>query len=137
MWTADPSSAVGKAEAEAIEAKLMAEAQGLEKKAEAMSKMQQAAVVEMIIDKLPEIVKNAASPLSNVNSITMYGDGNSAKLVEDVMMTTGKIMEGIEGSTGLNVKALLSGALGGRIFNGNNSVNIEEIVSQATEIISE
>ena len=134
---AEGISAVGKAEAEAIKAKLMAEAQGLEAKAEAMSKMQQAAVVEMIVDKLPEIVKNAASPLSNVNTITMYGDGNSAKLVEDVMMTTGKIMEGIEGSTGLNVKALLAGALGGRIFNGNNSANIEEIANQAVQMISD
>lgn len=115
---AEGISAVGKAEADAIKAKLLAEAEGLDRKAEAMSKMQQAAVIEMIVDKLPEIVKNAASPLSNVDSITMYGEGNSAKLVEDVMMTTGKIMEGIQGSTGLDVKALLSGALGGKIFNG-------------------
>ena len=118
--------AVGKAEAESISAKLLAEAQGLEAKANAMSKMQQAAVVEMVVEKLPEIVKNAALPLTNVNSITMYGEGNSAKLVEDVMMTTGKIMEGIEGSTGLNVKALLSGAIGGKILgNSNPTINIE------------
>ena len=134
---AEGISAVGKAEADAIKAKLLAEAEGLDRKAEAMSKMQQAAVIEMIVDKLPEIVKNAASPLSNVDSITMYGEGNSAKLVEDVMMTTGKIMEGIQGSTGLDVKALLSGALGGKIFNGNNDVNIEEIANQVVDVISE
>ena len=90
----------------------------------------------MIVDKLPEIVKNAASPLSNVDSITMYGEGNSAKLVEDVMMTTGKIMEGIQGSTGLDVKALLSGALGGKIFNGNNA-DAEEIANKVIDAISE
>ena len=133
---AEGISAVGKAEADAIKAKLLAEAEGLDKKAEAMSKMQQAAVIEMIVDKLPEIVKNAASPLSNVDSITMYGEGNSAKLVEDVMMTTGKIMEGIQGSTGLDVKALLSGALGGKIFNGNNA-DAEEIANKVIDAISE
>ena len=133
---AEGISAVGKAEADAIKAKLLAEAEGLDRKAEAMSKMQQAAVVEMIVDKLPEIVKNAASPLSNVDSITMYGEGNSAKLVEDVMMTTGKIMEGIQGSTGLDVKALLSGALGGKIFNGNNA-DAEEIANKVIDAISE
>lgn len=134
---AEGISAVGEAEAKAIKAKLLAEAEGLDRKAEAMSKMQQAAVIEMIVDKLPEIVKNAASPLSNVDSITMYGEGNSAKLVEDVMMTTGKIMEGIEGSTGLNIKALLSGALGGKMFNGNNDLNIEKIANQVADVIVE
>lgn len=133
---AEGISAVGEAEAKAIKAKLLAEAEGLDRKAEAMSKMQQAAVIEMIVDKLPEIVKNAASPLANVDSITMYGEGNSAKLVEDVMMTTGKIMEGIQGSTGLDVKALLSGALGGKIFNGNNA-DAEEIANKVIDAISE
>ena len=67
----------------------------------------------------------------------MYGEGNSAKLVEDVMMTTGKIMEGIEGSTGLNIKALLAGALGGKMFNGNNDLNIEKIANQVADVIVE
>ena len=53
------------------------------------------------------------------------------------MMTTGKIMEGIEGSTGLNVKALLSGALGGKMFNGNNDLNIEEIANQVADVIAD
>lgn len=136
---AEGISAVGKAEAEAIKAKLLAEAEGLDRKAEAMSKMQQAAVVEMIVDKLPEIVKNAASPLSNVDKITMYGEGNSAKLVGDVMTTTEKIMEGIEGSTGLSVKSLLAGALGGKIFGESNcnNIDVDSIANQVIDAITE
>lgn len=133
---AEGISAVGLAEADAIKAKLLAEAEGLDRKAEAMSKMQQAAVIEMIVDKLPEIVKNAAAPLANVDKITMYGEGNSAKMIEDVMLTTGKIMEGIEGSTGLDVKALISGALGGKLSVGN-SVNVEEIASKVVDVVNE
>lgn len=133
---AEGISAVGLAEADAIKAKLLAEAEGLDRKAEAMSKMQQAAVIEMIVDKLPEIVKNAAAPLANVDKITMYGEGNSAKMIEDVMLTTGKIMEGIEGSTGLDVKALISGALGGKLSVGN-SVNVEEIANQVIDVMNE
>ena len=67
------------------------------------------------VDKLPEIVKNASLPLTNVNSITMYGEGNSSKLVGDIMTTTNKIMEGIEGSTGLNIKSLISSAVDGTL----------------------
>lgn len=133
---AEGISAVGLAEADAIKAKLLAEAEGLDRKAEAMSKMQHAAVIEMIVDKLPEIVKNAAAPLSNVDKITMYGEGNSAKMIEDVMLTTGKIMEGIEGSTGLDVKALISGALGGKLLSGN-SINIEGVTSQVIDAMNE
>ena len=77
----------GVAEAEAIRAKAIAEAEGIEKKAEAMAKMGEAAVLEMYFKALPEVVKNAAEPLSNVDKITMYGEGNSAKLMKDVMGT--------------------------------------------------
>lgn len=133
---AEGITAVGLAEADAIKAKLLAEAEGLDKKAEAMSKMQQAAVVEMIVDKLPEIVKNAAAPLANVDKITMYGEGNSAKMVGDVMTTTSKIIDGIEGSTGLNVKTLISGALGGRLFS-NNDVDVNALANQVINAMGE
>jgi len=138
---ADGITAVGRAEAEAVKAKLLAEAEGLDKKAEAMAKMQEPAVIEMIIDKLPEIVKNAASPLANVDKITMYGEGNSAKLIEDVMLTSGKVIEGIEGSTGLNIKSLLAGALGGKLLcnggnnNDNQKIDIKDLANQVIETI--
>ena len=126
--TAVIPSAVGKAQAEEIRAKLLAEAEGLEAKAKAMAKMQQAAVIEMVVDKLPEIVKNASLPLTNVNSITMYGEGNSSKLVGDIMTTTNKIIEGIEGSTGLNIKSLISSAVDGTLNETSHQVidNIDE-----------
>ena len=65
--------AVGEAEAEAIKLKALAEAEGIDKKAEAMKKYGEAAVVEMIMNALPEIAKNVAEPLSKVDKITMYG----------------------------------------------------------------
>ncbi|MGL5752362.1 MAG: flotillin domain-containing protein [Paraclostridium sp.] len=123
---AEGISVVGKAEAEAIKAKLLAEAEGLDKKADAMSKMQQAAVIEMVIDKLPEIVKNAAAPLANVDSITMYGEGNGAKMVGDIMTTTDKVIKGLEGAVGLDIKSLITGALGGALITNNKNGFSEE-----------
>lgn len=99
----------GIAEAEAIRAKAVAEAEGIEKKAEAMAKMGEAAVLEMYFKALPEVVKNAAEPLSNVDKITMYGDGNSAKLMKDVMGTVVQITDGLKESTGVDLQAVLSG----------------------------
>ena len=104
----------GLAEAEAIRAKAVAEAEGIEKKAEAMAKMGEAAVLEMYFKALPEVVKNAAEPLSNVDKITMYGDGNSSKLMKDVMGTVVQITDGLKESTGVDLQAVLSGFLAGK-----------------------
>lgn len=105
----------GIAEAESIRAKAVAEAEGIEKKAEAMTKMGEAAVLEMYFKVLPEVVKNAALPLNNVDRITMYGDGNSTKLMKDIMGTVNQVTDGLKESTGVDLQAVLSGFMGGKI----------------------
>lgn len=110
LQEAEAIEAKGKAEAEAIRLKLEAEAEGLDKKAEAMAKMQNAAITEMIVNVLPEIAKNVAAPLANVDSITMYGEGNSGKMVGDIMTTMDQVTQGM----GLDVKELISATLTGR-----------------------
>ena len=101
-------------EAEGIRAKGLAEAEAIEKKAEAQKKMGEASVLEMYLNALPEVVKNAASPLAQTDKIVMYGDGNSTKLVGDVMTSTSQIMEGMKESTGIDLSALLAGFVGGK-----------------------
>ena len=108
-------SAVGKAEAASIQAKALAEAEGIDRKAEAMKKYGQAAVIEMVMNALPAIARNVAEPLSKVDKITMYGDGNSAKLLQDIINGTTQITEGISQGMGIDVKALLSGMIGGKV----------------------
>ncbi|MCD8379507.1 MAG: flotillin family protein [Lachnospiraceae bacterium] len=105
----------GLAEAEAIRAKGVAEAEAIEKKAEAMSKMGEAAVLEMYFNALPEVMKNAAQPLQNVDKITMYGEGNSAKMVKDIVNGVTQVTEGLKESSGVDLQALISGFLGGKI----------------------
>lgn len=126
----------GVAEAEAIRAKAVAEAEGIEKKAEAMAKMGEAAVLEMYFDALPEVVKNAAAPLNNVDRITMYGDGNSSKLMKDIMGTVVQVTDGLKESTGVDLQAVLAGFLGGKVANTNttntniknNGINNQDII---------
>ena len=102
-------------EAAGIRAKGLAEAEAIEKKAEAQKKMGEAPVLEMYLNALPEMVKNAALPLAQTDRIVMYGDGNSTKLVKDEMNTTGQIMEGVREATGVDLNALLAGLVGGKI----------------------
>ncbi|MBQ7348054.1 MAG: flotillin family protein [Clostridia bacterium] len=102
-------------EAAGIRAKGLAEAEAIEKKAEAQKKMGEASVLEMYLTALPEVVKNAASPLSQTDRIVMYGDGNATKVVKDVMNSASQIMEGMKESTGIDLGALLAGVVGGKL----------------------
>ena len=119
---ADGIRTKGLAEAEAIRAKAVAEAEGIEKKAEAMAKMGEAAVLEMYFKALPEVVKNAAAPLEKVEKITMYGDGNNAKLTRDIINTVNQVTDGLKESTGVDLAAVLSGFLAGKVASDNKPV---------------
>ena len=118
---------VGEAEAAAIQAKALAEAEGIDKKAEAMKKYGEAAVIEMIVKVLPDIAKNVAEPLAKVDKITMYGEGNSAKLVGDIVNSTTQVTNGLTEGLGINLRSLLAGVLTGRA--SAKLDNIEEAVT--------
>ena len=98
-------------EAEGIRAKGLAEAEAIEKKAEAQRKMGEASILEMYLNVLPQIVGNAAAPLAQTDKIVMYGDGNSAKLIKDVMSTANQVIDGMKESTGIDFQEILTEAV--------------------------
>lgn len=87
-----------------------AEALAIEKKAEAQKKMSDASIIEMALNTLPQITANAAAPLTNVDKIIQYGDGNNTKLVKDVMGMTNQVMAGLA-ENGIDIQSLLTRAL--------------------------
>ena len=68
----------------------------------------------MVLSALPEVVKNAALPLAQTDKIVMYGEGNSSRLVKDVMTSSSQVLEGVRESTGIDLTALLAGYIGGK-----------------------
>ena len=110
------------AEAQGIEAKGRAEADAIKAKAEAMKQYGEAATLQLILDSgvLPEIVnaysKPIAEAMSQIDSITMYGEGNTAKLTEEITKNGTQIFDGLEKATGLDIKSILAGYLGGRLI---------------------
>lgn len=113
----------GEAKAEAIRLQLSAEAEGLDKKAEAMLKMKEAAVVEMLVKVLPDIAKAVAEPLNNVDSITMYGEGNSGKMVGDIMTSLDKVTNGL----GIDVRDLIKATLTGKAIGNSIDLNANSV----------
>ena len=109
-------------EAEGIEAKGRAEADAIKAKADAMKQYGEAATLQLILDSgvLPEIVNAYSKPLAEavgrIDSITMYGEGNTAKLTEEISKNGTQIFDGLEKATGLDIKSLLAGYLGGKLI---------------------
>src|SRR5207248_775171 len=66
----------GEAEAEIIFKKGEAEAKAMNVKAEAYQEYNQAAVIDKLFTNMPEVVKALASPLANVDKITIVSTGN-------------------------------------------------------------
>src|SRR5580698_735641 len=104
--------AQGEAEAEIIFKKGDAEARAMNVKAEAFQEYNQAAVVDKLITGLPEIVKALASPLSNVDKITIVstGNGNSAgmhKITGDITEMAAQVPALFEALSGMQMSDLL------------------------------
>lgn len=121
----------GIAEAEAVRAKAIAEAEGLDKKAEAMRKMEEAAVLQMYFEKMPEVAQAIAKPLENVDKITMYGDGNTAKLVKDITEATTQASAGLLDGLGVDLKSMVGSFITGKAV--ASGINSEAHVNAAPE----
>jgi flotillin len=105
--------ATGEAEAEIIFKKGEAEAKAMNVKAEAYQEYNQAAVIDKLISNMPEIVKALASPLANVDKITIVstGNGNAAgmnKITGDVAAMAAQIPALFETLSGMKLSDLLS-----------------------------
>src|SRR5262249_2078612 len=80
----------GEAEAEIIFKKSKTEAKAMNIKAEAYQEYNQATVVNKLITSLPEVLRALASPLANVDKITVVSTGNGTaaglnKVTEDIV----------------------------------------------------
>ncbi len=104
--------AQGEAEAEIIFKKGEAEAKAMNVKAVAYQEWNQAAVVDKLLTGLPEIVQALASPLANVDKITIVstGDGHSAgmhKITGDITQIAAQIPALFETLSGMQMSELL------------------------------
>ncbi len=130
---AEGIKAKGEAEAEVIKLKAIAEAEGIEKKAAAMREYGQAAILEMYFKALPDVAKNIAEPLKNIDKITMYGEGNNAKMVGDITNSLTQISEGLNQSMGVDIKSIFAGALGQKVIDKNKYNNENKEVKEKIE----
>lgn len=136
--------AAGKAEAEATRAKAIAEAEGIEKKAIAMQKYGQAAMIEMIVNALPEMAKAIAEPFGAIDNISIIDSGNGEGGVSSmgtyVPGALAKTIQAVKETTGFDLVEVMKAHTYDATVNRN--VNITglddpEVVEKITEIVKE
>jgi flotillin len=102
----------GEAEAEIIFKKGEAEAKAMNVKAEAFQEYNQAAVIDKLLTGLPEVVKALASPLANVDKITIVSTGNGDaagmnKITGDITKMAAQVPALFETLSGMPLTELL------------------------------
>ena len=87
-----------------------AEAAAIEKKAEAQKKMGDASIIDMTLQKLPEMMACAAAPMEKAGNITIYGNDGGTKIVRDVTNMTTQVMSALR-DAGIDIQGILMNAL--------------------------
>ena len=117
---ADIIRAKGIAEIEIVKGKGEAEANVMREKAEAFKLYNDAAMAQMIVDRLPEIAQSIAQPLSKTEKIVIIdsgsGDakgGGASKVTGYVTDIIGQLPETVEAITGYNLMDIFKKKTGG------------------------
>lgn len=130
---AEGIKAKGLAEAETIRAMGFAEAETRDRLADAMKKYGDAAVVEMVVGKLPEIMSAVSKPMEQIDKITIIDSGSGefaapsklSKMVTDVSVNGLGLLKEI---TGIDLVTVMQ-----NLANSTEPNNKDDIVVESTE----
>ena len=110
---ADATRAEGEAQAAAILATGNAEAEAMNAKAAAFARYNEAAVLQMLIEVLPQVAKEVAAPMAAIDKLTVVSTEGAAALPRQVTDNLAQTMELLKTTTGLDLQSLLGRAAGG------------------------
>ncbi|MFJ9173498.1 flotillin family protein [Streptomyces sp. NPDC102360] len=111
---ADAVRIEGESEAAAIGAKGAAEAEAMQKKADAFAQYGDAAVLQMLVEVLPQVVAKASEPLSAVDKMTVISTDGASQLSRTVADNVAQGVELLNSTTGVDLAALLKNITGGK-----------------------
>ncbi|MET7418010.1 SPFH domain-containing protein [Dactylosporangium sp. NPDC005555] len=97
----------GAAEATAILARGQAEAEAMKLKADAFATYGEAAILDLLVRVMPEVVKAASAPMSNIDKMTVISTDGASSLTKSV---AGNVAQGLQLSndlTGIDLAKLL------------------------------
>ncbi len=109
---AEANKARGVAQADIIRAQGLSEAEAMSKKADAWQEYNQAAIAQMLIEKLPEIARAISEPLTKTEKIVIInsggdGGGGASKITGDITQIIAQLPPVVESLTGLKFEDIL------------------------------
>lgn len=109
---ASKTAAVGKAEADIIAAKGASEADAMRQKAASWRDYNQAAIADILLRQMPEIVRAMSEPLAKTGSITIVSTGDGAtgasRLSGDLTRSLAEVPAIVEALSGIKLKDVMS-----------------------------
>ncbi|MDG4856665.1 flotillin domain-containing protein, partial [Streptomyces sp. T-3] len=111
---ADAVRIEGEAMAAAIAAKGSAEAEAMQKKADAFAQYGDAAVLQMLVEVLPQVVAKASEPLSAIDKMTVISTDGASQLSRTVTDNVAQGMELLSSTTGVDLAELLKNLTAGK-----------------------
>ncbi|MCW3158237.1 flotillin family protein [Micropruina sonneratiae] len=104
---ADAVRAEGDAQAASILATGEAEAEAMNKRADAYARYNEAAVLEMLVKVLPEVAREVAAPMSNIDKLTVVSTDGAGALPKQVNDNVVQTLELLKNTTGVDLTNLL------------------------------
>jgi flotillin len=104
---AEANKARGLAEAEVIKQQGSAEAAAMDKKAEAWQQYNEAAIVQMLAEKLPEIARAVSEPLAKTEKMIVINSDGASRVTQDIGNIIAQLPPIVESLTGLDFAKLL------------------------------
>ncbi|WP_433203477.1 flotillin family protein [Dactylosporangium sp. CS-047395] len=112
----------GMAEADAVLARGQADAAAMRAKAEAFEQYGQAAILDLLVRVMPEVVGAASAPIGEIDQLTVISTEGATALTKSVASNVAQGLQLGTDLTGIDLKALLAGLAGG---NGSRPEAIE------------
>jgi flotillin len=112
----------GTAEASAILARGQAEAEAMRRKAEAFAEYGEAAVLDLLVRVLPEVVKAASAPMSAIDKMTVISTDGASSITRSVASNVAQGLQLGTDLTGVDLAKLLA-RLGGATTSDDDQAN--------------
>jgi flotillin len=116
---ADATEREGAAEASAILARGQAEAEAMRRKAESFAEYGEAAVLDLLVKVLPQVVEAASRPMSGIDKMTVISTDGAASLTRSVAANVAQGLQLGTDLTGIDLARLLARLGGGPVEEDN------------------
>jgi flotillin len=107
---ADSLRAAGEAEANSIRAKGEAEAETTQAKAEAYKQFNEAAVLSQVLDVLPKVASELASPYGNIDKLNVFSTDGESKIGQNISVGLAQVLDMVKSTTGVDFTDTLRAA---------------------------